>query len=158
MKNIFYIILIIVFTSNFKLYSLDIPKDLIIKDISYGEPSSLIAKGSKLLSINYTGWLFNQESNTKDYCDAKGEIFDSNTLDKFNHKYPFQFILGRGVVIKGWDIGLQNMKVNDVRCLVIPPKYAYGNRKIGNIIGANSTLIFEVKLIDMIDLDNKEKN
>ena len=50
------------------------------------------------------------------------------------------------------------MKVNDVRCLVIPPKYAYGNRKIGNIIGANATLIFEVKLIDMIDLDNKEKN
>ena len=51
-----------------------------------------------------------------------------------------------------------NMKVDDVRCLVIPPKYAYGNRKVGNIIDANSTLIFEVKLIDIIDLNSEEED
>ena len=50
------------------------------------------------------------------------------------------------------------MKVNDVRCLVIPPKFAYGNRKVGNVIDANSTLIFEVKLLDIIDVANEEKD
>ena len=158
MKNLYYIILITFFTANIKLYSIDIPSNLIIKDITLGDSNSLIAKGSKLLSVNYTGWLFNQQADTKDYCKAKGKIFDSNTLDMFNHKQPFQFVLGSGAVIKGWDIGLKNMKVNDVRCLVIPPRFAYGNRKVGNVIEANSTLIFEVKVLDIIDLDSKEKD
>ena len=51
----------------------------------------------------------------------------------------------------------ENMKVNDVRCLVIPPKLAYGNRKMGNILEANSTLIFEIQLLDIINLDTEEK-
>ena len=54
------------------------------------------------------------------------------------------------MVIKGWDIGLQNMKINEVRCLVIPPHLAYGNRRIGNIIKPNSTLIFEVRLLKIL--------
>ena len=149
---------VIFFNLNIQLYSIDIPLDLIVKDISYGEENSLIAKGSKLLSVNYTGWVFDSKANTKDHCQAKGKVFDSNTIDKFNHKVPFQFVLGSGVVIKGWDMGLQNMKVNDVRCLVIPPKFAYGNRKIGNILKANSTLIFEVKLLDIISLDTEERD
>ena len=149
---------VIFFNLNTQLYSIDIPLDLIVKDISYGEENSLIAKGSKLLSVNYTGWVFDSKAKTKDHCQAKGEIFDSNILDKFNHKQPFQFVLGSGVVIKGWDIGLQNMKINDVRCLVIPPKLAYGNRKMGNILKANSTLIFEVKLLDIISLDTEERD
>ncbi len=158
MRNKLYVLLVIIFTFSIKLYSIDIPSDLIIKAISLGESDSLISKDSKLLSVNYTGWLFDEQADTKDYCTAKGKMFDSNTIDKFNHKQPFQFILGKGVVIKGWDIGLKNMKINDVRCLVIPSEFAYGSRKVGNIIEANSTLIFEVKLLDVIDLDSKEKN
>ena len=158
MTKIIYIILIILFNFNTQLYSIDTPLNLIVKDISYGKENSLSAKGSKLLSVNYTGWVFDSKANTKDHCQAKGEIFDSNILDKFNHKKPFQFVLGSGVVIKGWDMGLQNMKINDVRCLVIPPTLAYGNRKLGNILKANSTLIFEVKLLDIISLDNEERD
>ena len=157
MTKIIYFIVIIFFNFNTQLYSIDIPLNLIIKNISYGKGNSLITKGSKLLSVNYTGWIFDSKANTEDHCQAKGEVFDSNTLDKFHHKLPFQFILGRGDVIKGWDMGLQNMKINDVRCLVIPPKLAYGNRKMGNILKANSTLIFEVKILDIINLDNEEK-
>ena len=158
MPKIIYLLTIILFNINMQLYSIDIPLNLIVKDISYGDDSSLKATGSKLLSVNYTGWLFNPKTNTKDHCQAKGKIFDSNILDKFNHKKPFQFVLGSGVVIKGWDMGLQNMKINDVRCLVIPPKFAYGNRKMGNILEANSTLIFEVQLLDIINLDTEEKD
>ena len=158
MTKILYFLVIVFFYLNTKLYSIDIPLNLIVKDLSYGEGnSSLTAKGSKLLSVNYTGWVFDSKSNTKDHCQAKGQLFDSNTLDKFLHKTPFKFVLGSGVVIKGWDMGLQNMKVNDVRCLVIPPKLAYGNRKMGNILKANSTLIFEVKLLDIINLDTEER-
>ena len=156
MTKIPYLLVIFFFILNMQLYSIDIPLNLIVKNISYGEGNSLVTKGSKLLSVNYTGWIFDSKANTKDHCQAKGEVFDSNTLDKFNHKNPFQFVLGSGVVIKGWDMGLQNMKVNDVRCLVIPPKFAYGNRKIGNLLKANSTLIFEVKLLDIISLDTEE--
>ena len=74
-------------------------------------------------------------------------MFDSNIIDTFNHTTPFIFILGKGLVIKGWELGLQNMKINEQRCLVIPSHLAYGDRKIGNIIKANSTLIFEVTLL-----------
>ena len=158
MNNKLFIILTIIYAFSFNLYSIDVPSNLIIKDIASGNSNSKIAQDSKLLLVNYTGWLFDQQVETQDYCEAKGKMFDSNTIDKFNHKVPFQFLLGSGVVIKGWDIGLKNMRINDVRCLVIPPKLAYGNRKIGNIIAANSTLIFEVKLLDVIDLNNKEKD
>jgi FKBP-type peptidyl-prolyl cis-trans isomerase len=158
MTKIIYLLTIVFFSVNMQLYSLDAPLNLIIKDISYGDDDSLKAKGSKLLSVNYTGWLFNPKVDTKDYCKAKGQIFDSNTLDKFNHKAPFQFVLGSGVVIKGWEMGLENMKINDVRCLVIPPKLAYGNRKMGNILEANSTLIFEIQLLDIISLDTEDKD
>ena len=65
-------------------------------------------------------------------------------------KVPFKFILGKGIVIKGWDIGLKDMNIDEKRCLVIPSQFAYGNRKIGNIIKPNSTLIFEVKLLNII--------
>ena len=158
MTKILYFLVIFFFNLNTQLYSIDIPQNLIIKDISYGNNSSLKATGTKLLSVNYTGWVFDSKAKTKDHCQAKGEVFDSNILDKFNHKKPFQFVLGSGVVIKGWDMGLQNMKINDVRCLVIPPKLAYGNRKIGNTIKSNSTLIFEVKLLDIINIDTEGRD
>ena len=136
------------------VYALDIPSELMIQVIKESQKQDTVkTKNSDLISVKYTGWIFDSNVSTKNHCDAKGEIFDSNILEKFNHTEPFQFVLGKGIVIKGWDLGLQNMKVNEQRCLVIPPYLAYGNRRIGNIIKPNSTLIFEVKLLSILKVE-----
>ena len=146
------ILLIVLF--NFivsKVYTTDIPKDLIVKIIKEGEKEDDIkSKNLDLISVKYTGWIFDSNAPKNNYCDAKGKMFDSNILDKFHHTEPFQFVLGKGIVIKGWDLGLQDMRINEQRCLIIPPHFAYGNRRIGNIIEPNSTLIFEVKLLKIL--------
>ena len=80
-------------------------------------------------------------------------MFDSNIFDTFHHTSPFQFVLGKGIVIKGWDLGLQDMRIGEQRCLVIPAHLAYGNRRIGDIIQPNYTLIFEVKLIKILKVE-----
>ena len=108
------------------------------------------SKNADLISVNYTGWIFDKSVATDNHCDAKGEMFDSNVFERFNHVAPFQFVLGKGIVIKGWDLGLQNMKINEQRCLIIPSHLAYGDRKLGNIIKPNSTLIFEVTLLNIL--------
>ena len=134
-----------------KVYTIDIPKDLIVKIIEESEnEENTISKNLDLISVKYTGWVFDSNASTNNYCDAKGKMFDSNILDKFHHTEPFQFVLGKGIVIKGWDLGLQDMRINEQRCLIIPPHFAYGNRRIGNIIKPNSTLIFEVKLLKIL--------
>ena len=136
------------------LFSEDIPKNLIIKVIKESENQTGVQSENKdLITVNYTGWIFDKSIVTDNHCDAKGEMFDSTNLEKFNHVYPFQFILGKGIVIKGWDLGLRGMKVKEERCLVIPPHLAYGNRRIGNIIKPNSTLIFEVKLLEILQIE-----
>lgn len=94
-----------------------------------------ISKAGDVLVMNYTGRLEN------------GTVFDSNVLPEFNHVQPFEFILGAGQVIQGWDEGLVGMKIGDKKTLVIPPEKGYGDRAVGNIIPANSTLIFEVELV-----------
>ena len=136
------------------IYSLDIPKNLIVQVIKESKnQDSIKTKNSDLISVKYTGWIFDSNVPTSNHCDAKGEMFDSNILEQFNHTKPFQFVLGKGIVIKGWDLGLQDMKVNEKRCLVIPAQLAYGNRRIGNIIKPNSTLIFEVKLLNILKIE-----
>ena len=88
--------------------------------------------------MHYTGWLW--ENN------AKGKKFDSSV----DRGTPFQFKLGQGQVIRGWDEGIATMKVGGKRTLVIPPDLAYGSRGVGNgLIPANSTLVFEVELLDV---------
>lgn len=94
-----------------------------------------ISKAGDVLVMNYTGRLEN------------GTVFDSNVLPEFNHVQPFEFMLGAGQVIQGWDEGLVGMKIGDKKTLVIPPEKGYGDRAVGNIIPANSTLIFEVELV-----------
>ena len=137
-----------------KVYTIDIPKDLVVKIVKESEnEESTISKNLDLISVKYTGWIFDRNTPTNNYCDAKGKMFDSNIFDTFNHTQPFQFILGKGIVIKGWDLGLQDMRINEQRCLVIPPHLAYGNRRIGNIIKPNSTLIFEVKLLKILKVE-----
>ena len=95
-----------------------------------------VAKNGDILSMNYTGRLQN------------GTVFDSNVDPKFNHVEPFEFTLGAGQVIVGWDEGLVGMKVGEKKTLTIAPEKAYGNRAIGSI-PANSTLIFDVELVSI---------
>lgn len=88
------------------------------------------AQVGKSVSVHYTGKL-------KD-----GSVFDSSV----SRGVPFTFVLGRGQVIKGWDAGLQGMKVGEKRKLTIPPDLAYGSRGSGKI-PPNSTLNFDVEMI-----------
>ena len=87
----------------------------------------------QVLTMHYSGTL------------ANGAKFDSS----YDRGEPFQFTLGAGEVIKGWDIGIQGMKVGGKRKLIIPPELGYGSRNIGNgLIPPNSTLIFETEVLD----------
>jgi len=84
----------------------------------------------RIVTVHYTGWLEN------------GTKFDSS-LDRGR---PFEFPIGRGRVIRGWDEGVMTMKVGGKRKLIIPPELGYGSRDMGTI-PPNSTLIFEVELL-----------
>ena len=92
------------------------------------------APAGALVTVNYTGMFQN------------GTAFDSNVDPKFNHVQPFQFALGQGQVIKGWDEGVLGMKVGEKRHLVIPPALGYGSAAYGPI-PANSTLVFDVEMV-----------
>jgi FKBP-type peptidyl-prolyl cis-trans isomerase len=93
-----------------------------------------ISKNGDVLVMNYTGRL------------VDGTVFDSNVDPKFGHVTPFEFTLGAGQVIQGWDEGLVGMKIGEKKTLTISPEKGYGDRAIGKI-PVNSTLIFDVELV-----------
>ena len=95
-----------------------------------GEP----AQASRQVRVHYTGWL------------TDGTKFDSS-LDRND---PFSFPLGGGRVIRGWDEGVQGMKVGGKRKLTIPPQLGYGATGAGGVIPPNATLVFEVELLEIL--------
>jgi FKBP-type peptidyl-prolyl cis-trans isomerase FkpA len=109
------------------------PSGLIIEDMVVGTGDA--AAAGKHVTVDYTGWLF--------VNGAKGKKFDSSK----DRGDPFDFPLGAGHVIKGWDEGVQGMKVGGSRTLTIPPALGYGARGAGGVIPPNATLIFEVELL-----------
>jgi FKBP-type peptidyl-prolyl cis-trans isomerase FkpA len=90
------------------------------------------------VSVHYSGWLQNPDG-------SAGELFDSSV----ERNEPFEFPLGAGHVIKGWDEGVQGMKVGGKRRLIIPSALGYGSRGAGGVIPPDATLIFDVELLSV---------
>ena len=111
------------------------PSGLTIEELTVGSGDAA-ASGQKV-SVHYTGWL---SENGK-----AGAKFDSSK----DRGDPFIFPLGKGHVIKGWDEGVQGMKVGGKRKLTIPPALGYGSRGAGGVIPPNATLLFEVELLSV---------
>jgi FKBP-type peptidyl-prolyl cis-trans isomerase len=104
------------------------PSKLVVQDATLGQGEE--AQSGDRVIVHYVGRF------------VDGKIFDSS----LSRKEPFQFVLGLGQVIPGWDQGIVGMKVGGVRILTIPPELAYGTNGYGPI-PPNSTLIFEVQLL-----------
>jgi FKBP-type peptidyl-prolyl cis-trans isomerase FkpA len=107
------------------------PSGLRFRDVAAGEGKE--AAAGRTVSVHYTGWLPN------------GEKFDSSR----DRNQPFEFALGAGQVIAGWDEGVAGMKVGGRRKLVIPPELAYGTAGAPPDIPPGATLVFEVELLDV---------
>ena len=107
-------------------------------DLQVGTGSE--AQKGRGLSVHYTGWLYDPAQ-----PEMKGRMFDSS-----RERGPFNFQLGAGQVIPGWDQGFDGMKVGGRRRLIIPPSLGYGvDGAGGGIIPPNATLLFEMELLDV---------
>ncbi len=124
--------------------------------IAEGEPESFMIESMKVIelevgtgeevsegqiaAVHYTGWLYDKNAD-----DKKGKKFDSSV----GRGKPFRFPVGDGRVIRGWDLGVQGMKVGGKRQLIIPSDLGYGLRGAGNRIPPGATLLFDVELVDV---------
>ncbi len=106
---------------------------LIIDEVVVGSGDT--AAAGQHVTVHYTGWLFED--------GVAGKKFDSSK----DRGDPFDFPLGAGHVIRGWDEGVQGMKIGGTRKLTIPPEMGYGARGAGGAIPPNATLLFEVELL-----------
>ena len=110
--------------------------ELIKTDVKLGKGD--LATPGKNVSVHYTGWLYDAAA-----PDHHGKKFDSSR----DRNEPFEFTLGAGQVILGWDQGVAGMQVGGQRTLVIPPNMGYGARGAGGVIPPNATLVFDVELL-----------
>jgi len=108
----------------------DTESGFLVQDLVLGEGGEVVV--GDILTVHYVGAL------------SDGRIFDSS----LSRGTPIQFVIGVGQVIAGWDRGVVGMRVGGIRRLVIPPSLAYGNQAVGPI-PANSTLVFEVELLEI---------
>ena len=114
---------------------------LTVIDREPGNPASALTVNGSPILVHYTGWLYDPSK-----PDGKGKQFDTSR----SRVAPYSFIVGVGKVIKGWDQGVIGMKVNGKRTLIIPANLAYGERERPNI-PANSNLIFDIEIINILD-------
>jgi peptidylprolyl isomerase len=110
----------------------DIPFELVIEDVVVGDGDE--ATSGKKVTVHYVGVSF-----------SSGEEFDAS----WNRAQPFEFKLGKGQVIPGWDAGVQGMRVGGRRKLVIPSAMAYGARGAGGVIKPHEPLVFVVDLLSV---------
>lgn len=110
--------------------------DLVKIDQKVGDGAE--AQIGNSVKVHYTGWLYDPGK-----PEGHGSKFDSS-LDRGD---PFEFFLGGGQVIQGWDDGVQGMKVGGKRTLIIPSHMAYGERGAGGVIPPGATLVFDVQLL-----------
>jgi FKBP-type peptidyl-prolyl cis-trans isomerase FkpA len=109
------------------------PSGLQYEDTESGQGAP--AQSGQHVSVHYTGWLYNN--------GVLGAKFDSSR----DRSRPFDFDLGAGMVIRGWDEGVAGMKTGGKRTLIIPPELGYGARGAGGAIPPNATLKFDVELL-----------
>ena len=110
-----------------------------LKYLIFKEGAGDAAKPGRVVSVHYTGWLFDGKA-----AEFKGTKFDSS-VDRGQH---FEFPVGMGHVIKGWDYTVADMKIGEKRIIIIPSSLGYGTRGAGLVIPGNATLIFEIELFD----------
>ena len=111
-----------------------LPSGLQYEDVVVG--SGAEAHDGHRVSVHYTGWLKTRDGST-------GRQFDSSR----ERNEPFEFLLGSGQVIKGWDEGVRGMRVGGQRKLIVPARLGYGSTGAGKSIPPNATLLFDVELL-----------
>jgi len=128
-------------SSEYTSQSISVEEENIVSELK--KIDSVVGAGveatpGKEVDVHYTGWLFSDTA-----TDNKGSKFDSSV----DRGQPFDFPLGAGHVIKGWDEGVAGMKVGGKRTLIIPSEMGYGARGAGGVIPPNATLVFDVELL-----------